>query len=323
MSNSFIHSPGFGLIIILTAVLVAVIVIRHSNRKLEQKRRQAAAAAPTSRPGLKVGETLIRAGDNWQVVCPDCGAFNVFHRQRDLECRHCHSELVIMAGRQGGMRDPVGVISRATQKRNDRVLWVCRDRQSMSGAATWSPAVFKDLPDQALRDINPETDMDWADLHPYMPIVCPSCDAEPLADCPDCLRAGFRTVPLAEWSLPEARRLSAAGLRYLRYAYAERSGGLPNARETHFSLFAAASRGFGPMVLSGARQQLDPSVFKAAAGGPVQGEAAAPATPSHVSMRDSERAPVAPQDDRGRHVGGYQPLPDPEGRTPNPPPRKP
>lgn len=77
MANSFIHNPAFGLIIILVALAVAAIAIHISNKNLEAKRR-AEARAPLSRPGLQRGGVRLQHGDNWQAVCPDCGAFLSF-----------------------------------------------------------------------------------------------------------------------------------------------------------------------------------------------------------------------------------------------------
>lgn len=323
MSNSFIHSPGFGLIIILTAALVAVIVIWHSNRKLEQKRRQVAAAAPISNTGLQRGGVRLQPGDNWQAVCPDCGAFNVFYRRSGLECRHCQSELAIVGGWQGGKDEPVGVFSRTTQNRTDRAMWTTSNNPRMDGHPVWSRKVFQDIPETELRPLNPETDMDWRELRDYMPVLCPSCKAAPLADCPDCLRTGFRTVPLAEWGQPGQQRLSSAAIRKLRDTYSMRCGGIAESWQKHTMLYQQAASGLGPLVLSGARQRMDPDVLKASAGDEVPVPPNKPIPPKSRTRGDGERPAEDPVNERGFHVGGYQPHPDPEGRDPRLPPRKP
>lgn len=322
MANAFIHSPAFGLIIILVALAVAAIAIHISNKNLEAKRR-AAATAPLSRPGLQRGGVKLQHGDNWQAVCPDCGAFNVFYRRSGLECRHCQSELAIVGGWQGGKDEPVGVFSRTTQNRTDRAMWIATNNPRMDGVPVWSRQVFQDIPENELRPVNPETDMDWRELREYMPILCPSCKAAPLADCPDCLRTGFRTVPLAEWDQPDQPRLSNAAIRQLRDTYSMRCGGLDNAKETHAMLYHQAARGLGPLVMSGNRQRMDPSVLKAAAGDELPPAPVKPVEPKSRSRRDGERPAEDPVNERGFHVGGYQPHPDPEGRDPRLPPRKP
>ncbi|WCZ66129.1 hypothetical protein phiA034_gene0046 [Aeromonas phage phiA034] len=322
MVNAFVNSPSFGLIIILVALVLAAIVTSISNSRREAKRR-AAELAPVSRPGLQRGVMRLQQGDNWQAVCPDCGAFNVFYRRTGLECRHCQSELAIVGGWQGGTSDPDGVFSRTTQNRNDRVMWVATNNPRMDGVPVWSNRVFQDIPESALRPLNPETDMDWRELRDYMPVLCPSCQAAPLADCPDCLRTGFRTVPLAEWSKPDQKRLSSAAIRQLRDTYSMRCGGLDNAREAHTMLYMQASRGLGPLVLSGARQRIDPAILKEATGETVQPAMSKPTPPINRTRRDGELPDADPVNERGFHVGGYQPHPDPEGRDPRLPPRKP
>lgn len=322
MANAFIHSPAFGLIIILVALAVAAIAIHISNKNLEAKRR-AEARAPLSRPGLQRGGVRLQHGDNWQAVCPDCGAFNVFYRRSDLECRHCQSELAIVGGWQGGKEEPVGVFSRTTQNRTDRAMWIASNNPRMDGVPVWSRQVFQDIPENELRPVNPETDMDWRELREYMPILCPSCKAAPLADCPDCLRTGFRTVPLAEWDQPDQPRLSNAAIRQLRDTYNMRCGGIDNAKETHAMLYHQAARGLGPLVMSGNRQRMDPDVLKAAAGDELPRAPVKPVPPESRSRRDGERPAEEQLNERGAHVGGYQPLPDPEGRAPSRPPRKP
>ena len=322
MANAFIHSPAFGLIIILVALAVATIVIHRSNRKREAQ-RLAAETAPISRPGLQRGAVRLQQGDNWQAVCPDCGAFNVFYRRSGLECRHCQSELTIVGGWQGGTSDPDGVFSRTTQNRNDRVMWVATNNPRMDGVPVWSNRVFQDIPESALRPLNPETDMDWRELRDYMPVLCPSCQAAPLADCPDCLRTGFRTVPLAEWDKPGQQRLSSAAIRQLRDTYSMRCGGLDNARETHTMLYQQAARGLGPLVLSGTRQRIDPAILKEASGGQLPATPTTPVPPRVITRRDGELSPEDQLNEGRVLVGGYQPHPDPEGRDPRLPPRKP
>lgn len=321
MANAFIHSPSFGLIIILVAIVIAAIAIRRSNRKLAAQ-RLAEETAPISHPGLQRGGVRLRPGDNWQVVCPDCGAFNVFYRHSGLECRHCQSELAIVGGWQGGKEDPVGVFSRATQKRTDRAMWIATNNPRMDGTPVWSRQVFQDIPDDSLRQVNPETDMDWRQLRDFMPVLCPSCKAAPLADCPDCLRTGFRTVPLAEWDQPGQQRLSSAAIRQLRDTYSMRCGGLDNAKETHAMMYHQAARGLGPLVLSGTRQRMDPDDLKAAAGDAVPMPPNKPVPPKSRTRGDGERPAEDPVNEHGFRVGGYQPHPDPEGRDPRLPPRK-
>lgn len=326
MENSIIHSPYFGLLIILAALAVAALAIAHSNRKLAAQRLaqdNAVQGMVRSVSRRQQGGTKLMRGENWQVICPDCGAFNVFHRRSGIECRHCQHELALVGGWQGGNDGKETVISMSTQARSNRVLWIATSARPDGSVPIWAREVFQDIPDNELRAVNPETDLDWENLRDFMPVLCPSCKAAPLADCPDCLRTGFRVVPLAEWSQPGQQRLSWAAMRHLRDTYGMRCGGVDNAKETHAMLWGNAARGLGPLVLNGSRQRMDPAVLREAIGDVTPAEPTKPVPPASRSRRDGESPLEEQLNERGFHVGGYQPYPDPDGIGPSRPPRKP
>ena len=51
------------------------------------------------------GGTEALPGRNWQLICPDCGTYNVMHRPAGIACRHCAGEpSAATAGEPSGAR---------------------------------------------------------------------------------------------------------------------------------------------------------------------------------------------------------------------------
>lgn len=313
-----IGMAGFG-----TYALGCAIQRRHQARYEQQRREEQAAEYG----GLWPGDRVIDVGLNWQLICPDCGTFNIMHRSAGIACRHCRNELLIVPekkDRQGGTVEPMGVISRVTQASHNRVMWYEVSPNAPRHGATrrlWSPEVFGDIPAQSSWEPNPPTDLDWDRVHPYMPVVCPSCAAEPLADCLDCRRTGIRFVPLASWRKDGARRVSMAGLSYLRLNYGARTGGHRDDAVQRFNgLLFSGHGGWGALVMEGRRSDLatqpdeNDDIQRAKDAG-MEGYHKPDQTAAR-SYRDGGTVE--------RPIGGYQPRPsDDEGRALSRPPRKP
>lgn len=215
----------------------------------------------------QVGDMRLKSGNNWQCLCPDCGSFNVFHRPAGITCRGCDADLLVVPEKGEA---PLSVVALVSQASSTKIAWLCTNRRVAPNATPyWSAAVFSDLPEPKPTEVNPRTDLDWPRVSAYMPIICPTCEADHMADCADCLRTGVRFVPLATWRGEQYTRVSAAGLRRLAGFYGERLGldvgddgplvstrGLDKQDEgvaLHQHHTGPARRGYGPLVLEGRR----------------------------------------------------------------------
>lgn len=313
---------GFVGILIILATLVGVVgIYRYFRTRYD--------ALPKTPRGHVLGDLQLVEGDNWQTCCPDCGAFNVFHRPAGVACRGCGHELLFapVPATQGGTPGEWGVISVATHTGGGRVLYcqVGRGTPSPALRAMWSHVIFQDLPAPDLV-VDPATDLDWPEVELFMPVLCPSCQGALVADCTDCQRTGARYVPLTSWRGGAHRKLSRSAMSQLRYSYAKRTGLGADVAVVAFDLLTTqAKSGFGAIVLEGRRER----AAMPPAGGPASAlmkdgtleeavevsrrtVAAAPRSPAPRSVRDGERP-----------LGGYQPLPNYDGEALRRPPRKP
>lgn len=311
---------------ILVIVLGFIIFIqweKHMDRLAERRSLAHIKAQAPKYNGNWPGGTEVLTGVNWQLICPDCGTFNVMHRPAGIACRHCGHELLITPnGWEGGTDEPMGVISRVSGASNNRVGWI-----KLSGKAPhnhparrcWSPEVFQDIPSQAPLELNPPTDLDWEDVHPFMPIVCPACKGEALADCDDCRRTGIRFVPLTSWRADGVKRVSQSGIRYLRLAYAGRCDMSSEQGITAFNgLYLSGRGGWGALVMEGRRQPRSPLADE------VQDIEAAKASDLTAAGQPLGPDPRIKRegDVVGKDHGMYQPLPRETGRAPSSPPKK-
>lgn len=321
---TFIANSPFLICVIALAIGFAVFLAweKYRDYRAERIALEDIAAQADEYGGLWPGNTEVLVGDNWQLICPDCGTYNVMHRVAGIACRHCRNELLITpkSRSQGGTEEPMGVISRVTGASNNRVDWTALSPNApMNHPARrpWSPAVFQDVPSLHALELNPPTDLDWDAVHHYMPIVCPTCKGNVTADCEDCRRTGLRFVPLASWRKDGVNRASQSGVRYQRLAYSGRCGVTSERGIEMFNgLYFSGRGGWGALVMEGRRKERNPM--------PDELDDIERAKRSDLAVKGRPLGPdpriKRPGDTIGG--GGYQPLPDESGRVPLPPNRR-
>lgn len=204
------------------------------------------------------GPLEVTAAPCWRVFCPDCNSYNELEGPAGGHCRHCLHELLVVPAKTGadGTVTPVSVISRLTQASSNRVSWDNGSPHRGSKIRPWSPELFQDLPDYSSRPLNPPTDMDWPEVSAYMPVVCPSCQANPDADCEPCRRTGVRFVTLATWRGTKHQRVSSSAMRYLAAQYGARTNDYKDSIARFHGLSHMGLRGVGPLVMEKARSTL-------------------------------------------------------------------
>ena len=235
---------------------MSLLEVRKDRRRMAEAKRLARAKYNGLLPGdLKIGE-----GMNWRVICPDCGTYNVLHQSAGVACRHCANELLIVPEKtdaQGNTVEPLGVISRVTSASNNRVAWVRRSSWAPGPVSfQWAPGLFDDMDEKRGFEVNPPTDLDWENIRAFMPITCPSCAADPIADCKDCRRTGVRFVPLNTWRDNESgyRRMSRAGVIYLARQYGARTAEHTDSLARFHGHMEMGHSGYGDLVLEGKRE---------------------------------------------------------------------
>lgn len=323
----FANHPLLSAIIAIVALIAGVIFYQELKDKLAARRDLDDIKDQAYRfGGHWPGGTTIKIGDNWQLICPDCGTYNVMYRPAGVACRHCRNELLIVppeGGSQGGTAETLGVISRVTGASNNRVAWTALSANAPRvhpARIPWAPAVFQDVQSVHALELNPPTDLDWETVHHYMPIVCPSCKGGVMADCEDCRRTGIRFIPLESWRKDGVSRASQSGINYQRLTYSGRCGVTSQQGIDMFNgLYLSGRGGWGPLVMEGRRKERPPMPDEMAdierARGSDLPQPKYPVQPEPRSVRDGGQVE--------RPIAGYQPKPDAYGRGPNNPPRKP